>query len=176
MTEYELTDNQREVLDILLERYGTTEEPVAGAYIADQTDRSTSTISKYMKQLRSLNLVVSLRGQKGGYRPTAAAYRALDDRDESEAESLHLVRGYDRVDRVVDEIEFPNVLDSESCTAVIHFQEPVDDYSVGDLILIGPTPGSHLVVGGGVETVEAPTVLQIDVGVLEAPVQDEEST
>ena len=107
MNDFELTDTQREALSILLERYRETEQPVSGSYIAEQADRSPSTISKYMKELRSLNLVVSLRGQKGGYRPTANAFGVLDNQDAGESESLYLVQGYDRVDRVVEGIEFP---------------------------------------------------------------------
>ncbi|MFB6132737.1 MAG: HTH domain-containing protein [Halanaeroarchaeum sp.] len=173
MPTYDLTDTQREALAILLDRYRETEKPVSGQYIADKADRSTSTISKYMKELRSLNLVVSIRGQKGGYRPTAKAFGALEDQDSVESESLYLVRGYDRVDVVVDEIVFPNVIDAESCEAEIYFAEPAEEYDVGDLILIGPTPGSHLVVGGEIVAIESPTHFRLDVGVMEAPVVEE---
>ena len=171
MNDFELTDTQRQALSILLDRYAETEQPVAGSYIAEKADRSPSTISKYMKELRSLNLVVSLRGQKGGYRPTANAYGVLETRDASEAESLYLVEGYDRVDLVVEEIEFPNVIDAESCEAVISFADAIEDYDAGDLILIGPTPGTHLVVGGEIVAIESPTRIRLDVGVLEAPVE-----
>lgn len=173
MSDIELTDTQCEALSILLDRYRETEEPVSGSYIAEKADRSPSTISKYMKELRSLSLVVSLRGQKGGYRPTAKAFGVLDGQDVSESESLYLVQGYDRVDMIVEEIDFPNVIDSESCVAVIRFGEPVEGYEVGDLILIGPTPGTNLVVGGEVTRVESPVELRVDVGVLEAPVTEE---
>ncbi|MFW5918909.1 MAG: TrmB family transcriptional regulator, partial [Halanaeroarchaeum sp.] len=67
-------------------------------------------------------------------------------------------------------IEFPNVIDSESCTATLRFQDPVQDYEVGDLILVGPTPRTNLVVGGEIVRVDSPTQLHLDVGVLEAPV------
>ncbi|MFB6094664.1 MAG: Rrf2 family transcriptional regulator [Halanaeroarchaeum sp.] len=173
MPTYDLTDTQREALAILLERYRETEAPVSGSYIAEEADRSPSTISKYMKELRSLNLVVSLRGQKGGYRPTAQAFGVLDSQDAGEAESLYLVEGYDRVDVVVEEISFPNVLDAESCNAVITFQDSVAAYEEGDLILVGPTPGTNLVVGGEVCGRDGPNALRIDVGVLEAPVEED---
>lgn len=173
MNDFELTDTQREALSILLDRYRETEQPVSGSYIAEQADRSPSTISKYMKELRSLNLVVSLRGQKGGYRPTANAFGVLDSQDAGESESLFLVQGYDRVDRVVEGIEFPNVIDSETCTANIRFQDPVEGYEVGDLVLVGPTPGTNLVVGGEITRIDSPTQLHLDVGVLEAPVTED---
>lgn len=173
MANFELTDTQREALSILLERYRETEQPVSGRYISEEADRSTSTISKYMKELRSLNLVVSIRGQKGGYRPTANAFGVLEDQDLGESESLYLVKGYDRVDMVVEQIHFPNVIDAESCEAEIHFADPAEGYDVGDLILIGPTPGSHLVVGGEIIAVESPTHFCLDVGVMEAPVTNE---
>lgn len=173
MNDIELTDTQREALSLLIDRYRETEEPVSGSYIAEKADRSPSTISKYMKELRSLNLVVSLRGQKGGYRPTASAYGVLDGQDSGESESLFLVKGYDRVDKVVNEIDFPNVLDSENCVADVFFDKPVDEYGIGDLILIGPTPGTHLVVGGEVQRVDSSRQLRLDVGVLEAPVTEE---
>ena len=173
MNDLDLTDTQREALSILLERYRETEEPVSGSYIAEKADRSASTISKYMKELRSLNLVVSLRGQKGGYRPTANAFGVLDGQDAGPSESLFLVLGYDRVDMVVEEIEFPNVIDAETCVADIGFGDPIEGYEVGDLILIGPTPGSNLVLGGEILRIDSPTKLRIDVGVMEAPVTED---
>ncbi|AKH97333.1 Rrf2 family transcriptional regulator [Halanaeroarchaeum sulfurireducens] len=173
MNDFELTDTQREALSILLERYRETEQPVSGSHIAEEIGRSPSTISKYMKELRSLNLVISLRGQKGGYRPTANAFGVLDADSDAESESLYLVRGYDRVDMVVEEIEFPSVRDGESCVADIYFESPVEAYEVGDLILIGPTPGTHLVIGGEILRFDSPTQLRLDVGVLEAPVTED---
>ncbi|MFB6082219.1 MAG: HTH domain-containing protein [Halanaeroarchaeum sp.] len=172
MHDLDLTANQREVLSLLVDRYRETESTVTGQYLAEQLDRSPSTISKYTKELRSLNLVTSIRGQKGGYRPTADAYRVLDSQDVDEYESLYLVKGYDRVDVVVDEIELPNVLDAEGCEAVVHFREPVD-HEAGDLILIGPTPGTHLVVGGEIVDVQSPSVVRIEVGVMEAPITED---
>jgi len=173
MNPIELTPNQREVLSILVERYRDTESTVTGQYLADELDRSPSTVSKYTKELRSLNLVESIRGQKGGYRPTADAYRVLDTQDVEESESLYLVKGYDRLDVVVNAIEFPNVLDSESCKATIHFTDPIETHEVGDLILIGPTPGTNLALGGEIEAIESPTAFHIDVALLEAPVSAE---
>ncbi|MFB6124833.1 MAG: HTH domain-containing protein [Halanaeroarchaeum sp.] len=173
MPEFELTSNQQEVLALLVDRYRETESTVTGQYLADQLDRSPSTISKYTKELRSLNLVESIRGQKGGYRPTASAYRVLESQGVDEFESLYLVSGYDRVDVVVEEIDLPMVLDSESCDAIVHFQEPTDEYETGDLILIGPTPGTNLVVGGEVVAVTSPSSVRIEVGLMEAPVTED---
>jgi predicted transcriptional regulator len=141
--------------------------------IAAGIDRNPGTIRNAMQGLKSLGLVESVKGPRGGYRPTDAAFETLERDDFDDEETVTLSQDYERVSVTVDEITFPNVFHADECTAHVHFQQSVPKLSDGDPIAVGPTPLSGLVVAGQVKAVnETADDVLVDVAVMEAPLDE----
>jgi len=168
--EIELTDRQMNVLEIIVDKYQSSESPVTGKEIADSVGRHPGTIRKETQSLQAFDLIEGITGPKGGYKPTAEAYRILDHRSFDTPENLTLAHDYSRADVTITEINLTSVNHPEQCHARVAIQDSIGEFSVGDPILIGPTPNSDLVVGGEIETIDHETnALQLDVSHLEAP-------
>ena len=170
----DLTSSQREILNTLVNGYEATESPMPATEIADVCDRHVGTIRNLMQMMKSLGLVEGVPGSEGGYVPTDAAFAALDRDPEAsgDGETLGLAHGYDRVDVAVESIDFTNVYHPEKCRATVTFRESVTRFSVGDPVIVGPTPKSGLVITGQVEaTDEGRNVLHLDVARMEAPLE-----
>jgi len=168
----DLTNVQRQILSVLVNKYQQSESPVKGKDLAEAVDLHEGTIRKQMGNLTALNLAESIRGPKGGYRPTSNAYDVLDREQIEEPEELTLSREFQRVAVTVDEISLFNVHHPEKCKARLHFQEAIGDYEAGDAIAVGPTPVSRLVLAGQIEAVDESTNEVIVSNVkLEAPVE-----
>ncbi|MFB6185926.1 MAG: Rrf2 family transcriptional regulator, partial [Halobacteriaceae archaeon] len=72
----ELTDAQETILTKLVNIYNKNSgNPVKGKDIAAAIDRNPGTIRTQMQSLKSLQLVHGIPGPKGGYEPTANAYK-----------------------------------------------------------------------------------------------------
>lgn len=169
----ELTSRQQEVLTELLNGYQSTESPMTGEDLADAVDLHPGTVRNQMQGLKALNLVEGIPGPKGGYKPTVDAYEALDQHSLDDIESLVLAHGYDRIDIVVDEIDFVDVNHPEECRARITYRQSIDHLDVGDSIVVGPTPKTRLVLGGEVVSLDTSAdELLLDVIRLEAPVDE----
>lgn len=168
--EVELTDRQMNILEVIVEQYQTSETPTTGKEIADTVDRHPGTIRKETQSLQALDLIEGITGPKGGYQPTVEAYRLLDHQSFDTAENLTLAHDYTRIDVTVAEINFTSVNHPDQCHARVMFDDPIDDFSIGDAILIGPTPNSDLVVGGEITVIDHEAhELELDVTQLEAP-------
>ncbi|MCD2201446.1 TrmB family transcriptional regulator [Halobacterium sp. KA-4] len=168
--EIELTRRQMAVLEVVVDQYRASESAVTAEEIGDSVDRHSGTIRKETQSLQALDLIEGITGPKGGYKPTVEAYRFLDRQSFDTAENLTLAHDYTRIDVTVAEIDFTSVNHPDQCHAQVAFREPIDDFDVGDPILIGPTPNSELVVGGEITTIDHQTnELQLSVSQLEAP-------
>lgn len=170
----DLTSSQREILNTLVNGYEETESPMPATEIAEVCDRHVGTIRNLMQMMKSLGLVEGVPGSEGGYVPTDAAFEALDrdPDDEGDGETLGLAHDYDRVDVAVESIDFTNVHHPEKCRATVTFRESVARFSVGDPVIVGPTPNSGLVITGQVEaTDEGRNVLHLNVKRMEAPLE-----
>jgi hypothetical protein len=164
----ELTPRQREALRALVEEYRRTEAAVTGETIADAVGVHVTGVGDRMRSLKALDLVRSFPGR--GYEPTVRGFEVLDSPADSDVETLRLAHGYDRLDVVVDGIDFLAVHDPERCRARIRFRDPVDAVALGDAVVVGPTPQSDLVVAGEVvELGDRPDEVVVDVVRLEAP-------
>jgi hypothetical protein len=74
----QLGPEQKRLLGALVELVGGETRLVGGTEIADAVGRNPGTIRNRMQSLSALRLVEGVPGPGGGYKPTAAAYRALD--------------------------------------------------------------------------------------------------
>lgn len=171
--EIDLTSVQRQILAALVNSHQQSESPVKGRDLAAAVDLHEGTVRKQMGNLTALNLAESIRGPKGGYRPTSDAYDVLDRENIEEPEELTLSREFERIAVTVDEICLFNVHHPEKCKARVHFQESIGDYSAGDAIAVGPTPVTRLVLAGQIEAVDDSTN-EVIVGhvKLDAPVEE----
>jgi len=169
----DLTARQREILATLVDDHRQTDALVTAEEIADELDRHPGTIHNHMQVLGTLGLVEGVTGPRGGYEPTPAAAEVVDG-GPSGGEALTLAHEFDRLDVTVDEMSFRNVHHPTACRALVCFSGARSSIAVGDPVVVGPTPGTGLVVAGEVLVYddEANDVL-LDVAVVEAPVEED---
>ncbi len=149
MSSIELTPSQKKILRALTNLHKQSEDAIKGEDIAEQVDRNPGTIRNQMQSLKALQLVEGVPGPKGGYKPTAAAFEALEIQQMDDPASVPLTHEGDPVeDIIVEEIDLSSVHHPELCRAEIHIQGTIDGLSEDDSVVVGPTPLSKLVVEG----------------------------
>ncbi|MFB6299598.1 MAG: Rrf2 family transcriptional regulator [Halobacteriales archaeon] len=149
MSSIELTPSQKTILTALVNLYREHEEAVKGEEIAAEVDRNPGTIRNQMQSLKALQLVEGVPGPKGGYKPTANAYEALEIEQMDEPAEVPLYRNGERAPETnVEEIDLTSVHNPDLCRAEIHIRGSVRDFHEGDTITVGPTPLSKLVIEG----------------------------
>src|SRR6056297_3265219 len=100
MSSIELTSSQKTILTALINLHRETEDAVKGEDIAAEVDRNPGTIRNQMQSLKALQLVEGVPGPKGGYKPTATAYEALDVQRMDEPATVSLTVDGDRLEGV----------------------------------------------------------------------------
>jgi hypothetical protein len=152
MSSIELTSSQKTILTALINLHRETEDAVKGEDIAEEVDRNPGTIRNQMQSLKALQLVEGVPGPKGGYKPTANAYEALDIDQMDEPAAVPLLHNGDPVDTAnVGEIDLSSVHHPDLCRAEIYVQGSVREFHEGDKVRVGPTPLSKLVIDGTVD-------------------------
>ncbi|MGM0604865.1 MAG: Rrf2 family transcriptional regulator [Halobacteriota archaeon] len=166
MSSIELTPSQKSILTALINLHRETEDAVKGEAIAEEVDRNPGTIRNQMQSLKALQLVEGVPGPKGGYKPTANAYEALDVQQMDEPAFVPLFHNDEEVDNAnVEEINLSSVHHPELCRAEIHLQGSSREFHDGDEVIVGPTPLSKLVITGtldGKDDTNNILILQID--------------
>ena len=176
MSSIELTTSQRRILRSLIDLYRESEEAVKGEDIANEVDRNPGTIRNQMQSLKALQLVEGVPGPKGGYKPTANAYEALDVDQMDEPAAVPLFHEGERVEQAnVEEIDLSSVHHPELCRAEIYLQGSIRDFHEGDSVRVGPTPLSKLVVEGTVDGKDdTNNVLILRIDNMQAPAEEPE--
>ena len=152
MSSIELTSSQKTILTALINLHGDEEDAVKGEAIAAEVDRNPGTIRNQMQSLKALQLVEGVPGPKGGYKPTATAFEALDIQRMDEPASVPLSHEGEPVkDANISEINLSSVHHPELCRAEIHLQGSSRDIHEGDDVTVGPTPLSKLLIEGTVD-------------------------
>jgi predicted transcriptional regulator len=172
MSSIELTPSQKTILTALINLHRGSENAVKGEDIAEEVDRNPGTIRNQMQSLKALQLVEGVPGPKGGYKPTATAYEALDVQQMDEPASVPLQHNGESMDDVnIEEIDLSSVHHPELCRAEIHIQGSVREYHDGDSVTVGPTPLSKLVIEGTVDGKDdTNNILILRIDGMEAPV------
>jgi predicted transcriptional regulator len=104
-----------------------------------------------MQALKAIGLVDGVPGPKGGYIPTALAYKELNlnlsagDYDVWISRNGEIIKG-----AKVKEIDFTTLCHPDICHAVIKLFGTVKLFEIGDQITIGPTPVNKLLIRGEV--------------------------
>jgi predicted transcriptional regulator len=176
MSSIELTPSQQTILQELVNLYRESESAVKGEDIADEVDRNPGTIRNQMQSLKALQLVEGVPGPKGGYKPTATAYEALQIQELDHAADVPLVHNGDVVDRSnVEEIDLTSVHHPEACRAEIRLRGSVADFHEGDNVTVGPTPLSKLqIIGTLAGKDDTNNVLILTIDDMQAPTEEPE--
>jgi len=149
MSSIELTPSQKNILQELVNLYKESESAVKGEDIANKVDRNPGTIRNQMQSLKALQLVEGVPGPKGGYKPTANAYDALQIQDMDDAARVPLRHNGELLeDANVEEIDLTSVHHPEKCRAELQLQGSISDFHEGDSVTVGPTPLSKLQIIG----------------------------
>lgn len=152
MSTIELTPSQKTILTALVNLHRQSETAIKGEEIAAEVDRNPGTIRNQMQSLKALQLVEGVPGPKGGYKPTANAYEALDVQQMDDAAEVPLsVNGEPVTESNVREIDLTSVHHPDLCRAEIHVRGSARAFHEGDDIVVGPTPLSKLVVEGTID-------------------------
>jgi predicted transcriptional regulator len=152
MSSIELTPSQKNILQELVNLYRQSESAVKGEDIAEKVDRNPGTIRNQMQSLKALQLVEGVPGPKGGYKPTANAYDALQVDKMEDAAEVPLAHNGEQVENAnVEEIDLTSVHHPEECRAEVKLQGSISEFHEGDTITVGPTPLSKLRIIGTIE-------------------------
>jgi hypothetical protein len=172
MSSIELTSSQKTILTALINLHREAEDAVKGEEIAAEVDRNPGTIRNQMQSLKALQLVEGVPGPKGGYKPTATAFEALDIEQMDEPARVPLTHNGEEVEGSnVEEVDLTSVHHPELCRAEIHLQGSLREFHEGDEVRVGPTPLSKLVIDGVVDGKDDTNgILILRIEGMEAPV------
>jgi transcriptional regulator len=142
---------QKDILITLITLYQQHSHSIKGEEIANMIQRNPGTVRNQMQALKTIGLVDGVPGPKGGYIPTALAYKELSlnvtegDYDVSISRDGEIISG-----ATVQEIDFTTLCHPDICHAVIKLFGSAKLFEIGDQITIGPTPVNKLLVRGEV--------------------------
>lgn len=140
---------QKDILITLITLYHQHSRPIKGEDIAEVIQRNPGTIRNQMQALKALELVDGVPGPKGGYNPTAKAYRELNLSQTEEDAEVPVARNGATVPGVsAVEIDFTTLCHPDVCQAVVRLMGSVKPFEIGDEIAIGPTPVNKLLLRG----------------------------
>ncbi len=147
----DLSSIQKDILITLITLYHQSSHSIKGEEIADVLKRNPGTVRNQMQALKALGLVDGVPGPKGGYSPTARAYKELNLADLEHQSEVQILRDGEKVKGVrVSEIGFTTLCHPDLCHAMVKIIGSVKLFRVGDVITIGPTPVNKLLIRGEV--------------------------
>ncbi|OPY38685.1 MAG: Inosine-5'-monophosphate dehydrogenase [Methanoregula sp. PtaU1.Bin051] len=142
---------QKDILITLITLYHRQSHSIKGEEIADVIHRNPGTVRNQMQALKAIGLVDGVPGPKGGYIPTALAYKELNLSLSEGDYDVPISRNGEVVKSVkVVEIDFTTLCHPDVCHAVIKLIGSAKIFEIGDQITIGPTPVNKLVIKGEV--------------------------
>jgi hypothetical protein len=157
---------QKEILITLITLYHQHSHAIKGEEIADVLKRNPGTVRNQMQALKAIGLVDGVPGPKGGYNPTALAYRELNLSNLDQEASVPVMRKGEQVPGLrVTEVDFVTLCHPDLCHAVIKLVGSVKTFDIGEEITVGPTPVNKLILRGeviGKDEVQQSLVLSIN--------------
>lgn len=142
---------QKDILITLISLYQQHSHPIKGEDIADIIKRNPGTIRNQMQSLKAIGLVDGVPGPKGGYNPTALAFRELNLDSSDDDYDVRISRNGETVSGAkVSEIDFTTLCHPDICHALIKLIGSARIFEIGDQITIGPTPVNKLLIRGEV--------------------------
>jgi len=142
---------QKDILITLITLYHQHSHSIKGEEIAEVLGRNPGTVRNQMQALKALGLVDGVPGPKGGYTPTAMAYRELNlGNYQNQSEVPVIIEGKDIRGVRASEVAFTTLCHPDLCHAVVKIIGSVKLFTVGDTVTIGPTPVNKLIIRGEV--------------------------
>jgi predicted transcriptional regulator len=142
---------QRDILITLITLYHQHSHPIKGEEIAEVIKRNPGTVRNQMQALKAIGLVDGIPGPKGGYNPTASAYKELNLGITAGEYDVGISRDGEVINGVqVREIAFTTLCHPDVCQAMVKIIGSVKAFEIGDQITIGPTPVNKLLIRGEV--------------------------
>ncbi|WP_332448780.1 CBS domain-containing protein [Methanoculleus sp.] len=145
----DLSPIQKDILITLITLYHQSSHSIKGEEIADVLTRNPGTVRNQMQALKALGLVDGVPGPKGGYSPTARAYKELNLGDLEHQSEVPIFRDGEKVKGVrVSELDFTTLCHPDLCHAMVKIIGSVKLFKVGEMVSIGPTPVNKMLVKG----------------------------
>jgi predicted transcriptional regulator len=142
---------QKDILVTLITLYHKHSHPIKGEEIAEVIRRNPGTVRNQMQALKAIGLVDGIPGPKGGYHPTAKAYKELNLELSGGEYDVRISRDGDVVAGVkVVEVAFTTLCHPDICQASVRVIGSLREFEIGDNITIGPTPVNKLLIRGEV--------------------------
>jgi hypothetical protein len=142
---------QKDILITLITLYHQHSHPIKGEEIAEVIRRNPGTVRNQMQALKAIGLVDGIPGPKGGYNPTAKAYKELNLEHSGGEYDVRISRDGEVVPGVkVVEVAFTTLCHPDICQASIRVIGSLRVFEIGDNITIGPTPVNKLLIRGEV--------------------------
>jgi predicted transcriptional regulator len=142
---------QKEILITLITLYHQHSHPIKGEEIAEVLNRNPGTVRNQMQALKAIGFVDGVPGPKGGYNPTALAYRELNLSNLDQEATVPILRNGEPVPGMrVTEIDFTTLCHPDLCHAMVKVGGSVKTFEIGEEITIGPTPVNKLIIRGEV--------------------------
>ena len=140
---------QKEILITLITLYHQHSHAIKGEEIADVLNRNPGTVRNQMQALKAIGFVDGVPGPKGGYNPTALAYRELDLSNIDQEATVSILRNGEPVPGIrVTEVDFTTLCHPDLCHAMVKVVGSVKTFGIGEEIAIGPTPVNKLIIRG----------------------------
>ena len=156
---------QKEILITLITLYHQHSHAIKGEEIADVLNRNPGTVRNQMQALKAIGFVDGVPGPKGGYNPTAMAYRELNLSKIDEEATVSIARNGETVPGMrVTEVDFTTLCHPDLCHATVKVVGSVKTFEIGEEIAIGPTPVNKLLIRGeiyGKDEVEQSLLISI---------------
>jgi predicted transcriptional regulator len=142
---------QRDILITLISLYHQHSRSIKGEDIAERIERNPGTVRNQMQALKAIGLVEGVPGPKGGYIPSALAYKELNLNIKGSEYDVPISRDGRVVEgATVQEIDFTTLCHPDICHAEIKLFGSTRLFEIGDKITIGPTPVNKLLIRGEV--------------------------
>ena len=142
---------QKDILITLISLYHRQSQSIKGEEIALVIRRNPGTVRNQMQALRAIGLVDGVPGPKGGYIPTALAYKELNMGISEGDYDVPISRNGEPVPGIkVVEIDFTTLCHPDICHAIVKLIGNVKLFTIGDQVTIGPTPVNKLLIRGEV--------------------------
>jgi transcriptional regulator len=140
---------QKEILITLIALYHQHSHAIKGEEIAEVLKRNPGTVRNQMQALKAIGFVDGVPGPKGGYNPTALAYRELNLSNLEHEVTVPLLRNGEPVPGMrVTEVDFTTLCHPDLCHAMVKVAGSVKTFEIGEEITIGPTPVNKLIIRG----------------------------
>ena len=142
---------QKEILITLITLYHQHSHAIKGEEIAEVLNRNPGTVRNQMQALKAIGFVDGVPGPKGGYNPTALAYRELNLSNLDQEATVPVLRNGEPVPGMrVTEVDFTTLCHPDLCHAMVKVGGSVKTFEIGEEITIGPTPVNKLIIRGEV--------------------------